>query len=75
MITWRFFRLFITMESSTSIFRILSLAEKISEHTLYDAYKQHKLVVEIEAIRGRRKNKRFVKKIEDIVQEAKQVPY
>jgi hypothetical protein len=37
----------------------LKQAEKISEHTLYDAYKQHKLVVEIEAIRGRRKNKRL----------------
>ena len=29
--------------------------EKINEHTLYDAYKQDKLVVEIEAIIGHRR--------------------
>jgi hypothetical protein len=52
----------------------LKQPEKINEHTPYDAYKQDRLVVEIESIRGRRKNKRFMKKIKDVVQEAKQVP-
>jgi hypothetical protein len=33
-----------------------------TKNDLYDEYKENELIVEIEAIRGRIKNKRFIKK-------------
>lgn len=44
------------------------------ENSLYENYKKDRLNVEIYSLRGRIKDKRLEKKIEDIVKEAKEIP-
>jgi hypothetical protein len=49
-------------------------ANNLYEDYHYNHYKDDKLIVEINAKRGRIKNKQFTKKIEDIVKDAKPIP-
>lgn len=48
--------------------------KQLLENSVYENYKDNKLIAEIYASSGRIKEKHLEKKIEDIVNEAKEIP-
>jgi hypothetical protein len=65
--------LFLTSNNNGNVEIVFPGTTTSPKNYLYKDYKEDKLNVEIEAIRGRVKNKLFVKKIDDIVHDAKQI--